>query len=246
MATLVAIINCHTRTAYAQAQRETWVPKIPAGLDYKFFLGPSDRAPGPDEVFLDCDDSYQGLPSKVQAVFRWALNNGYDYVAKCDDDVVLRPVQWFQGFSRGDFSGWQDPGCKVGEIRTPWGFLYTCSRRSMELVISAKLPGLPGSMWNHVHGNDEAFVSTVLHYNGIFLTHDPKLFIWQGDRASLLSQAPAKRSLRFNRGVFPKKEMDTGVYATVIYLNWTGWHNTGPEVILSEFHKVWDIMKGFR
>jgi hypothetical protein len=115
----------------------------------------------------------------------------------------------------------------------------------MELVINAKLPGTPGSMWNYKHGNDEAFVSSVLHHNGIFLMHEPRHFIWQGDKAALLGLAPAKRSLRFNRGVPPKKEMDTGVYATVIYLNWTGWHNTGPEIVLSEFHKVWEIMRKF-
>jgi hypothetical protein len=35
MKTLLALITCHTRTAYADAQRETWIPKIPEGLDYK-------------------------------------------------------------------------------------------------------------------------------------------------------------------------------------------------------------------
>jgi hypothetical protein len=35
MKTLLALITCHTRTAYADAQRETWIPKIPSGLDYK-------------------------------------------------------------------------------------------------------------------------------------------------------------------------------------------------------------------
>ena len=60
--TLLALITCHTRQAYAQAQRETWIPSIPPGLDYKFFLGPSERIPREDEVFVQCDDSYWGLP----------------------------------------------------------------------------------------------------------------------------------------------------------------------------------------
>ena len=89
MKTLLALITCHARQHYADAQRDTWIPNIPEGLDYKFFLGPSERAPRPDEVFLDCDDSYGGLPSKVQAVIQWALEHGYTNLAKVDDDVVF-------------------------------------------------------------------------------------------------------------------------------------------------------------
>jgi hypothetical protein len=244
---LLAVINCHSRDAFQDAIRSTWLPQVPPELTVRFFLGRgADRDPRPDEVFLDCGDEYLDLPEKVQAMIKWAYDNGFDYAAKCDDDVVLRPSNWYSNFSRNDFSGWQDPVCKVGEIRTCWGFLYTLSRRSMELVIKAKLPGTPGSMWNHKHNNDEAMVASVLHYNGIYLTHEPRHFIWQGDKTALLGLAPAKRSLRFNRGAVPKRQLDSSVFATVIYLNWTGWHNIGPEIILSEFHKVWNIMKEWK
>src|SRR5665213_3967897 len=91
--TLLGIINCHSRPQYANAQRETWIPKIPSGLDYKFFLGPSERTPGPDEVFLQCDDAYWGLPTKVQAMCRWAFEQGYDTLTKIDDDVILKPSE---------------------------------------------------------------------------------------------------------------------------------------------------------
>jgi len=57
-------------------------------------------------VFLDCGDGYQDLPEKVKAILQWAYDQGYDYVAKLDDDTVLRADLWYQSFPRSDFSGW--------------------------------------------------------------------------------------------------------------------------------------------
>ena len=104
MKLLIAVVNCHSRLEYQQCIRETWLPLV-QGADVRFFLGPSTREAQQDEVFLDCDDSYAGLPSKVQAIARWALTNSYDYVVKLDDDVVLRPAQFLNtGFQNYDFT----------------------------------------------------------------------------------------------------------------------------------------------
>lgn len=208
---------------------------MPEGLDIKFFRGRgATREPKNDEVFLDCGDAYHDLPEKVKAVVTWAYEQGYDYVAKVDDDVVVvKPQEWYNGFMRTDFSGWQDPGCKPGEIRTPWGFFYVLNRRCMELVVKAPLPGRPGALHNHVHGNDEAWVSTVLHYSGIFLSSDPRYFLYMGEKST------GKRSLRAPLRPAPTPRVPVPNYfAVCIYLNWTGWHNTGPEVILREFHRI--------
>ncbi len=216
---------------------------MPPGLDVKIFRGRgATREPLPDEVFLDCGDAYLDLPEKIKAIFTWAYEHGYDYCAKLDDDVVFLPKRWFVEFHKTDFSGWRDPGCKPGEINTPWGFLYTLNRRCMQLIVEAPLPGRPGSTHNYVHGNDEAWVSTVLHTKGIFLTHDVRHHIYQGNPEDFLKLKP-KRSLRFTRGIPPKRELTPEVFAAVIYLNWTGWHNTGSDVVVREFYKVWNIMK---
>lgn len=214
------------------------MPLVPSDkADIKFFFGRgATREPREDEVFLDCDDAYLGLPNKVQEILRWAYDRDYEYVLKCDDDVVLDPRALLSSdFDQHDFTGWQDPGCKPGEIRTPWGFCYWLSRTAMKLVIDNPLPGLPGSINTHVHGNDEAWVSTVLHYSGVFLHSDSRYYLYQGARPP-----SAHRGLRA-----PKREtpgVDMGVYysafAWCMYLNWTGWHNTGPEAILQEFHKI--------
>src|ERR1019366_8732838 len=139
MKTLIALINCHSRKAYADAQRETWIPRVPPGLDYKFFLGPSERTPGPDEVFLPCDDSYRGLPNKVQEVMRWAREHEYEVTAKIDDDVVLKPEQFLMsGCQYQEFSG--HTNTDGGAIKIPWGFCYTLGKRAMEIMANAPLP----------------------------------------------------------------------------------------------------------
>lgn len=235
---LIAVVTCHRRREFSRAIRSTWLPLVPGHMaDVRFFSGRgAARDPMADEVFLDCDDEYLGLPDKVQSIYRWAYDQGYDYVLKCDDDVVLDPVRLLTSdFTNHLFTGWQDPGCKPGEIRTPWGFCYWLAKPAYKLVIDNPLPGRPGSINTHVHGNDEAWVSTVLHYSGIFLHDDPRYYLYQGAKP-----APTQRPLRAPKRAVAVTEM--GLYydsfAWCIYLNWTGWHNTGPEVILQEFHKV--------
>jgi hypothetical protein len=178
-------------------------------------------------VFLDCGDGYQDLPEKVKAILQWAYDQGYDYVAKLDDDTVLRADLWYQSFPRSDFSGWVNAACRKGEIRTPWGFLYILSRRAMKIILESPLPN---------HGNDEAWVSTMLYTQGIYVCHDPHCCMHTGT-----PKLPKKRSLRFNR---PSPfEATENVYAWCIYMNHNGWHKTEDEEILSEFQKVWEKVK---
>lgn len=243
---LLAIVSCHKRQEFSNAIRSTWLPQTPAELDVRFFRGRgATRDPLSDEVFLDCGDAYLDLPEKVQAIVKWAYDNGYDYVAKCDDDVVVKPREWHAGFLRTDFSGWQDPGCKIGEMRTPWGFFYVLNRDCMSRVVNAPLPGRAGALHNYVHGNDEAWVSSVLHYQNIFLTSDPRYFLYMGERpkpgeghgAWMIEES--KRALRRPPRITPPARVPVlNWFAACVYLNWTGFHNTGPEVILNHFHKI--------
>jgi len=244
---LLAVVSCHSRQEFSDAIRSTWLPQTPAELDVRFFRGRgATREPLADEVFLDCGDAYLDLPEKVQAIVKWAHENGYDYMAKCDDDVVVKPREWYNGFLRVDFSGWQDPGCKPTEMKTPWGFFYVLNRNCMERVVNAPLPGRPGALHNYCHGNDEAWVSSVLHYQNIFLTSDPRYFLYMGEKPKpeshghwVLGEEP-KRALRARPPRFtpPPRVPVLDYFAACVYLNWTGWHNTGPDVILREFHRI--------
>lgn len=224
---LIAIISCHTRMSYVQAQRETWIPRIPFGVDYKVFLGPSGRNPLSDEVFLQCDDSYQGLPSKVRAVMAWAYDQGYDYVAKVDDDTILRMPEWVNsGFQTHDFTGHTNDDRAT--VLVPWGFCYILSRKAMALVKEHALPP---------NNNDEAWVSSILAWNGIRLHHEPRYHLHRGKRSDFI--VTAKRPLRAPPRTRPMDELtpEHGI-AYAIFLHWHGYHATPHEVNIQEFYKL--------
>ncbi len=226
MKILIAIINCHGRENFAKTQRETWIPQL-KGADYKFFLGPGTRDALEDEVFLDCDDSYQGLPSKVRAVIRWSYEHGYDFVLKCDDDVILKPVELLNSeFKNFDFVGHEN--MDWGNVKTPWGFCYWLSRKAMQIVMHSELPP---------NNNDEAWVATYLHHQNIRLRHDHRYFLHYAH------PTPNKRPLRAPKRVSPQRptpEPDTFAYC--VYIVWYGWHKAPEKVIQEEmvalFHKI--------
>lgn len=210
---------------------------MPKEADVRFFLGRgAQREPREDEVFLNCDDSYEGLPNKVQEIARWAYDHGYDYVLKCDDDVVIVPALLLKSnFDLYDFTGAPDPACRPGEIRTPWGFCYWMSRKVMKLVIDTPLPGQPGSTHSYVHNNDEAWVSTILHNNGIKLHEDNRYFLHRGERPTVAQRA-GRALRRFN--IPPPPQPVHGAFAFCVYMNWEGWHTTPVAVQLTEFRKL--------
>jgi hypothetical protein len=200
---------------------------VPECADVRFFLGRgAEREAKRDEIFLDCDDSYEGLPNKVQEMVKWAYAQSYDYFLKCDDDVVLKPKDMLRlgGIESSDFVGAKDPACKVGEIRTPWGFCYWLSRKSMKIVMDTPLPQ---------HNNDEAWVSTALFKKGIFLREDQRYYLHRGKRP----ENPHKMG-RFNRAIPVELPPCEGAFAFCIYMNWEGWHSTPVPVQIKEFRKI--------
>lgn len=233
---LIAIVSAHTREEHAEAVRSTWVPKV-VGADVKFFRGRGAlREPKDDEVFLDCDDSYQGLPNKVQEIIRWALARGYDFVLKIDDDVVVSPFKMLaSGFWQHDFVGCKDVmGVKPGEINTPWGFCYWLSRKAMELVAVAPIPGLPGSTHSYHHNNDEAWISTVLFVNGIHLHSDNRYFLYRGKRPV----AEVVRSLRAPKRPDPQELLPSDdCFAICLYID-HGFHDMPAEKIVAEYYRM--------
>lgn len=89
---LVGICSCQTARARRDAVRETWLTAPAPGIDCRFFLAggiPADEQQ--DTVSLDAPDDYYGLPAKVLAFFRYALDHyDFDWLFKCDDDTYLR------------------------------------------------------------------------------------------------------------------------------------------------------------
>src|SRR6266704_2712838 len=145
MKKLIAIVTCHAPQykERANAQRATWAKHATqCGFDLRFFLGqaPAGQRPGADEVFLNVDDGYHGMPAKVKAVCKWALENGYDYLFKTDDDcyvnmLVLRATKHegkdYVGRFRGPSGGYPADYAS--------GYAYWLSRKAMAAVSAASL-----------------------------------------------------------------------------------------------------------
>lgn len=118
------------------AVRETWASKLPPNVDFKFFYGGELSSPLlPDEILLNVADDYQHLPHKVLAVFRWALEQGYSHIFKCDDDTYV----WVDRLITElpcDYGGYAPHGVVSG------GPGYFLSRRMMEAVLKHADPDL--------------------------------------------------------------------------------------------------------
>jgi len=133
MKTLIAVTTCHGFRDRADAVRKTWAPEV-QGADVRFFLGngPKQRT---DEIILPCPDGYHFLSQKTQMIRRWALENGYEYLWKIDDDTYLRPERLLaKDYSSMDYVGrLRGPS---GNYRSPYcsGFCYGLSRKALEIL----------------------------------------------------------------------------------------------------------------
>src|SRR5216684_910675 len=142
MKTLIACTTCHGESfrVKAASQLLTWGRDV-RGADLKFFCGvdADNRKPSPTEVFLDCPDGYKERKQKMLAIFRWALEHGYEYVWKIDDDVYLRPERLL-AVKPFDYCGmtvdlnYYDDGVFVTRLRAALGGIYGLSKRSLECL----------------------------------------------------------------------------------------------------------------
>jgi Galactosyltransferase len=251
---LIAVINCHSRDDWQQAIRYTWLALAPEGVDVRFFRGRgAGREPFADEVFLDCDDSYMGLPEKVQAAMKWGYDNGYDFMLKCDDDVVLDPVRLFNesGFEHHEYSGRGNRPPKNTTIKVvlnrpltpmstpvnnstdheywvPYGFCYVVSRKCMELLIATKLP--EGS------NDDEKWVARTLHEKGISLSSNHKYQLVTS-KPRTMRQRPITCEIIRPIKIVPHPE-DPETLAWCVHLASHDEHHIGTEEKLSMFHHL--------
>ena len=180
MKRLIAVMSCHRKSAWANAQRQTWVKDVVERgyADVVFFLGRGDAAlryvsyPKRDEVWLDVPDDYRGIPLKVQAIMRWAAERCYDITAKCDDDVYVVPDRVpYLPIDAHYVGRFRAPHGSVYPVHFASGFFYWLDNQSMKIV--ADTP------WNG-DWMDERFVATALARRGIIGNHDPVNYLVTG------------------------------------------------------------------
>jgi hypothetical protein len=195
MKILIAIKTCHRYAARAQAQRETWIPRlaaaIPSGwtVDLRFVVGrPPAGAPpgplGPDVTRLEAEDGYYELPGKMRALFQWAQERGYDHVFTCDDDVYLVPERLLASdFAAHDYSGrLRGPS---GAFPAPYasGFAMWLSRGAVEILAAAPIGA---------HRRDDRWIGNVLWEHGIHCHREPQFVIAQSARNVACAEAGAR------------------------------------------------------
>lgn len=173
---LIAVMTCH-RPGYrakAQAQRDTWVPAVEQFADVRFFVGfDPDYTPGADEIVLEVNDSYYGLPAKVQAMASWAYYAGYKRMMKCDDDVFIIPER-FKQIACGpayEYSGRFRGACGGYPAAFPSGFAYWLGSKAMQVVAQAEHNG----DWM-----DERWIGNLLANAGFFGYTDPHNYLVTG------------------------------------------------------------------
>lgn len=149
------------------AIRETWLKDVvAAGADYKLFLGDGTTEYADDEVFLRCSDRYEDLPYKTQQICKWALEQGYDFLYRTDDDSYVWPARLLASdFHSHDYSGYCLPYPKHLEAHRYCGAPgFWLSRRAMELVVGAQPD----------HNADDLWVGRILYDAGIRAHRDTR------------------------------------------------------------------------
>lgn len=179
MKTLIAITTCH-RDEYqekANAQRATWVKDV-RGADVRFFAGGWGHRKKVDDVWLDCPDSYEERKQKVRMMIYWALEAGYQYLWKTDDDIYLRPERLLaipnhdycgavlnleRSFSESSsyFAIFDQLRASI-PVQACHGWLYGLSKKAMETLL------LPDRWANEWH--EDIWVARQLRSHGIIPT----------------------------------------------------------------------------
>lgn len=90
---LVGVCSARMHHALRQAARETWMSRPVEGIEVCFFVGAGEDgflAEESDTLGLNCEDTYEALPTKVKAFFSFALKTRkFDWIFKCDDDTYV-------------------------------------------------------------------------------------------------------------------------------------------------------------
>ena len=176
MKVLLAIFSCHkydykfddgctkdwfTRTNVDRvgALRDTWLKDVT--VDYKIFYGAgAKRAAEKDEVFLNAPDDYQHSSQKLKALVQYALEKGYDAIAKSDDDIYLHWDRFMTNLPISDYVGGGPSGFAAG-------CFYWLSAEAMRLLVQQ-----PCFRWQ-----EDYWVGSVLENARIRLVKDSRYYI---------------------------------------------------------------------
>lgn len=79
--TLVGVVSCAQFSHKLASLYDTWIPDV---IEQGFHVDVFDGRK------LEVSDDYLALPYKTKALCNWALDHGYEYLLKIDDDAYVR------------------------------------------------------------------------------------------------------------------------------------------------------------
>ena len=163
---IILITTCSYHLHRNEQCRSTWLNEWKWMVDYKFVFGNGHTPSRDDEIQFPVDDSYNGLPAKIQASHRWAHDQGYDHILKTDCDMYVHvPRLLDSGFEKFSYSGnFYYPDFVMGAA-------YWLDRAATEILLNAPLP-YPGSF-----GGDDVWVGRVMSENKVLSKHDARYYI---------------------------------------------------------------------
>jgi len=200
---LLAIMSCERDSANGchDVIRSTWLTRLVSGIDFKIFVGQGSRTLASDEERLDIPDDYDHLPEKSQAIRKWALDRGYDYVFKGDRDTYISTKKLLtSGFEKYDYCGHFPMHPEEGYLPAngkdlseyidgrgvyPYasgGCGYWTSRKAMEAIVAAPLD------WKRLDNKgkpaEDLWIPNILFPLGMRGYHNPR-YLFKGDRLQL-------------------------------------------------------------
>jgi hypothetical protein len=173
MKPLIAVHACHAYADNRQAIRDTWFAKWGHLVDIRFFIGNPATPEESEVVYLDCPDTFEALGLRTWGLARWAKENGYTHVFKCDDDTYIHiPRLLASGFEKWEYFGSRCHGHCMSYAQGGAG--YWLSGRALDIVANAKQDyWMKASTHN---GFEDLGVGLLLTNSGIGVKDDPRFF----------------------------------------------------------------------
>jgi hypothetical protein len=133
--TVIGIFTCPKHINRANGIRNTWLKLIPKDIRVLFVFGRPGKAASleGENLYLDCEESYEKLPHKSHAFFDFCYHNlDFDYIFKTDDDTYL-DMEKFLNFDKkeADYIG-QFKDSPLKEIGKTWHY-GKCTDKSYEV-----------------------------------------------------------------------------------------------------------------
>ena len=141
---------------------DTWAKSLPPGYDLKVCTGQT----------LGVSDDYSKLCDKTKAAIKLALDGGYDWLLKVDDDCDVRPHLLAPPVG-ADYAGWATTSTSHTDYPIPHcqGGCYWLSRKAMNVLIHSTFGRYTA---------EDRWVGSVLKDHGIIPTHIPTFTMGQG------------------------------------------------------------------